>query len=49
MNNLPTFFSGSSSAVRFFGVQVFAIAVLSFQPVYAESDPLKKLMQTNNL
>ena len=48
MNNLPTFFSGSSSAVRFFGVQVFAIAVLSFQPVYAESDPLKKLMQTNN-
>ena len=48
MNNLPTFFSGSSSAVRFFGLHVFAIAVLSSQPVYAESDPLKKLMQTNN-
>ena len=48
MNNLPTFFSGSSSAVRFFGLQVFAIAVLFSQPVYAESDPLKKLMQTNN-
>ena len=48
MNNLPTFFPGSSSAVRFVGLQVFAIAVLSSQPVYAESDPLIKLMQTNN-
>ena len=48
MNNLPTFFPGSSSAVRFVGLQVFAIAVLSSQPVYAESNPLIKLMQTNN-
>ncbi|MFM7697464.1 MAG: c-type cytochrome [Limnohabitans sp.] len=48
MNNLSTFFPGSYWVTRFFGLLVFGIAVLSSPPVYAESDPLKKLMQTNN-
>ena len=47
MNNLSSF-PDSSFALRFFGVLVCAASLFSAQTVYAESDPLKKLMQTNN-
>jgi|GEM_PF-83037 len=48
MNNLSTFFSGSASAFRFVGLMVFSVVLFSSKQAYAESDPLKKLMQTNN-
>jgi len=47
MNNLSSF-PDSSFALRFFGLLVCAASLFSAKPVYAESDPLKKLMQTNN-
>ena len=47
MNNLSTS-PDSSFALRFFGLLVCAASLFSAKTVYAESDPLKKLMQTNN-
>ena len=47
MNNLSSF-PDSSFALRFFGLLVCAASLFSAKTVYAESDPLKKLMQTNN-
>ena len=47
MNNYSTS-PGSSFALRFFGLLVCAASLFSAKTVYAESDPLKKLMQTNN-
>ena len=47
MNNLfpsPHF----SFVLRSFGLMAFAGLLFSAKTVYAESDPLKKLMQTNN-
>ena len=47
MNNLSSF-PDSSFALRFFGLLVCAASLFSAKTVHAESDPLKKLMQTNN-
>ena len=47
MNTLSSF-PDSSFALRFFGLLVCAASLFSAKTVYAESDPLKKLMQTNN-
>ena len=47
MNNYSTS-PDSSFALRFFGLLVCAASLFSAKTVYAESDPLKKLMQTNN-
>ena len=47
MNNLSSL-PDSSFALRFFGLLVCAASLFSAKTVYAESDPLKKLMQTNN-
>jgi cytochrome c len=47
MNNLSTS-PDSSFALRFFGLMLFAALFFSAKNVYAESDPLKKLMLTNN-
>ena len=47
MNNYSTS-PDSSFALRFFGLLVCATSLFSAKTVYAESDPLKKLMQTNN-
>ena len=47
MNNLSSY-PDSSFALRFFGLLVCAASLFSAKTVYAESDPLKKLMQTNN-
>ena len=47
MNNLSTS-PHSSFALRFFGLLVCAASLFSAKTVYAESDPLKKLMLTNN-
>ncbi len=47
MNNYSTP-PDSSFALRFFGLLVCAASLFSAKTVYAESDPLKKLMQTNN-
>jgi len=47
MNNLSSC-PDSSFALRFFGLLVCAASLFSAKTVYAESDPLKKLMQTNN-
>jgi cytochrome c len=47
MNNLSTS-PDSSFALRFFGLLVCAASLFSAKTVYAESDPLKKLMLTNN-
>ena len=47
MNNYSTS-PDSSFALRFFGLLVCAASLFSAKTVYAESDPLKKLMLTNN-
>jgi len=47
MNNLSTS-PVSSLSLRFFGLVLFAGLFISAKNVYAESDPLKKLMLTNN-
>lgn len=47
MNNLSTS-PDSSFVLRFFGLMLFAALFFSAKNVYAESDPLQKLMLTNN-
>jgi len=47
MNNL-SISSHPSVLLRFFGMSVFAGLLFCATPAYAENEPLKKLMQTNN-